>query len=164
MTADFRQDFEYADNPENRARVEAIFQREWPGIAVERASKEDDLRHVDFWCDGLGKRLGVDVKVRRADYPDVLIEYVSKQETGAPGWSVIDGLTTHDLYLWPSSYWMVYHPLLVWAARRNEQEWRARYGINPTRNKGWTTEWLVVPDAEFMAALGLKRGRCRQTQ
>lgn len=101
-----------------------------------------------------GKMLTVDEKKREKTWGDILLEYVSVDTTGAPGWIekdlAIDFLAyafmdTRRVYLFS---WL----LLRMAWQRHKEQWleKARseqdgFRIVPAQNKGYVTKSVAVP-------------------
>lgn len=94
-----------------------------------------------------GKNLSIDEKKRDKVYSDILLEYLSNDVTGAPGWMekdlAIDYLAyafmpTKVCYLFP---W----PMLrrAWLAYRDL--WKDTYDHVPGKNEGYTTWSVAVP-------------------
>lgn len=102
----------------------------------------------------------VDFKLRETAYADVLLEYLSDEERGAPGWVCKPVLTDWIVYAWrPTSRAIALPvPQLQDAWRRNGDAWVARFGTKRARNRTWTTLSTPVPiDALFPAVGGCLR-------
>lgn len=154
MTAvvrDFKRHYDAADKPEIQARVTEILMRDLDALQVERATVEEDRRGVDFWAfRACGRKQGVDVKVRRRDWGDVHVEFVSRVAEQKPGWTVDrDKLTDYVLYLWPKRHLLLPFPQLQAAVRRNEATYRAEYAAADASSSSvsgtWDTEGRGVP-------------------
>jgi hypothetical protein len=94
-----------------------------------------------------GKIIKIDEKKREQVYPDILLEYISVDNTNAPGWIekdlAIDYLAyafmpTKKVYLFP---WDMLRR--TWLNFRNE--WKKVYKDIPAQNKGYVTHSIAVP-------------------
>lgn len=94
-----------------------------------------------------GKTLYVDEKKRERVYDDILLEYLSVDKTGAPGWMEKDlsidflayaFMPTKVCHLFP---W----PMLRRAWLRYGDEWKNVYPHKPGHNDGYTTWSVAVP-------------------
>ena len=96
-----------------------------------------------------GKELRIDEKKRETVYPDILLEYLSNDQTGAPGWVEknlpIDYIAYAfmpvkrvHLYPWQQLRlaWVKYGPA-----------WQKNYTKVPAKNDGYTTWSVAVPIA-----------------
>lgn len=87
---DFRTELSFSDAASDEPFWDAVYRKAFP----------DMIGHVHCTQDGLGQRAGIDraiylnsgrtiyidEKKRRADYDDILLEYVSNNVTNSPGW------------------------------------------------------------------------------
>ena len=94
-----------------------------------------------------GKTLYIDEKKREKDYGDILLEYVSVDTTGAPGWMEkdlsIDFLAyaimpRQRVYLFP---WTILRR--VWLLYGDG--WKTKYGTKRSPNRGYWTLNVPVP-------------------
>ena len=101
------------------------------------------------------KQILVDEKVRYKDYGDILLEYVSVDTTGAPGWVCKPLLCDYIAYaILPrgKAYLLPVIPLQrAWGERG--QIWLVRYGTLPAQNKGYKTLNCPVPFEPLFKAL-----------
>lgn len=109
-----------------------------------------------------GQELRVDEKKRPKTYfdkdsnPEILLEYVSNDTTGSPGWIEkalhIDYVAcafmdTQTVYMLP------WHALRrVWQG--NGKGWKRKYGTVPAQNEGYKTLSVPVPVPELYRAIG----------
>ncbi len=94
-----------------------------------------------------GKTLSIDEKKRRKDRNDILLEFLSNDVTGAPGWIEkqlqIDYLAyafmpSKRCYLFP---WQMLRR--AWLQFGNE--WKRKFMIPPAKNDGYSTHSVAVP-------------------
>lgn len=105
----------------------------------------------------------IDEKTRSRDYGDILIEYVSNDRTGAPGWIEQDLQVDYLAYGVPGAGIAF---LIAWMAIRrawiaNRDQWLAaarsgRLGFRTVmaRNEGYTTISVAVPQRRLWSVLG----------
>jgi hypothetical protein len=148
---DFRKDLAFSENASNESFWQDIYEVAFPSMVCavacsgDTASQRlgiDRLVHLSS-----GRTLRIDEKVRRVVYEDILIEYLSNDVTGAPGWIEkelqIDYLAyaflpTETVYLLP---W----DLLRRAWRRNKNNWLNKYKTIRAQNPGYVTLSVAVP-------------------
>lgn len=103
-----------------------------------------------------GKTLYVDEKKRREVYDDVLLEYLSNDKTGAPGWIEKDLNIDYIAYAFmPTKQCLLLPwPILqrAWSAYGNH--WKATYFNVPAKNPTYTTYSVAVPIKELRKAIG----------
>lgn len=94
-----------------------------------------------------GKTLYIEEKKRRESYPDILLEYVSVDTTGAPGWMEKDLIVDYLAYAFmPTKRCYLYpFPVLRRAWIKYRDEWIGRYKIVKAYNEGYTTISVAVP-------------------
>lgn len=145
---DFRAQLQGIDD--NDSLVAQTIRRFFPG-AVSVQICEDLALHakgVDYTITLYsGKALFIKREVRTTSWQDVLLETVSVDSTGAPGWIVKeDMLTDYLLYIFTGMRAYLYPwELLKIAWTKNSDTWRKRYGIVETTNKNYTTLSVPVP-------------------
>jgi hypothetical protein len=145
-------------------RVYEVASTQLGAVDIERAAPEHDRKGVDWWAIVPGRsRLGIDVKKRSADWPDVDIETVSVVEKGKPGWSVNPTyITDFVLWIWPRRSLLVSFPQLRVATQRHVAEWERLYPQRgrdgQVRNsssdgRSWHTRNVYVPEAVLLDAI-----------
>ena len=93
------------------------------------------------------KILYINEKKRETEYNDIVLEYISVDTTGAPGWIERDLEIDYIAYAFMSSrrVYLLDWPVLRQAWQLHKDEWKTRYGIPPARNKGYKTLSAAVP-------------------
>lgn len=109
-----------------------------------------------------GKLVTVDEKKRRKNYGDILLEYLSNDVTGAPGWIEKDLAIDWLAYAFMDNQrvYLLNWPMLRRTWEHFGDEWKeygkaGRYGFKIVRakNYGYTTHSLAVPTQRLMSAL-----------
>lgn len=102
-----------------------------------------------------GKTLYVDEKKREKDYGDILLEYISVDRTGAPGWMEKDlsidylayaVMPCHRCYLFP---WLMLRR--AWLHYR--EQWIGKYETRVAKNSSYNTLSVAVPTAVLRSAV-----------
>ena len=94
-----------------------------------------------------GHTLKIDEKKREQDWPDILLEFLSNDVTGAPGWMEKELAIDYLAYAFMPSQrvYLLPWPILrrVWLARRDK--WLVQYDIKKAKNMGYQTHSVAVP-------------------
>ena len=137
---------------------------------IYRKSFPDFLAMVDHRQDGEHQRAGIDrsvilenskqilidEKIRWKPYPDIAVEYLSNDRTGAPGW-VCKPLRADYIAYAIAPLGMCYLlPViqLQQAWRRKGELWKASCFIVRAPNRGYTTLSAAVPVHELFSEIG----------
>lgn len=103
-----------------------------------------------------GKAIYIDEKVRRKDYGDILLEYVSNAKTRAKGWVEKPLFCDYIAYaiLKSGMCYLLPVPQLqkVWV--ENKQKWLKLYGIKSAPNQYYNTLNCPIPTNVLFAAIG----------
>jgi len=94
-----------------------------------------------------GKTLYIEEKKRRGVYPDILLEYVSVDRTGAPGWIEKDLIVDYLAYAFiPNKRCYLYsYPLLRRAWINYKDSWLKTYRTIKAQNEGYATLSVAIP-------------------
>lgn len=102
-----------------------------------------------------GKTITVDEKVRRKDWPDVLLERWSDEARQTPGWVQKNLACDFIAYAWEPSQRCLLLPFLT--LRRawllNGKDWIAKYPEKRANNGSYVTVSVAVPTEVLLAAL-----------
>jgi hypothetical protein len=137
---------------------EAVYRKAFPNMTSMTINNDLALQRIGI--DRVielsnGRTLHIDEKKRDRVYQDILLEYLSNDRTGAPGWVekdlAIDYLAyafmpTQRCYLYP---W----PLLRRAWIRYGEEWRRTYPPKKAENATYNTWSTPVPIPELRKAI-----------
>ncbi|MBT9173486.1 MAG: hypothetical protein DDT21_01887 [Syntrophomonadaceae bacterium] len=133
MSHDFKQQLAWSEAQGHEPFWDAVYRKAFPDI----------VNHLLCSGDTVGQRNGVDrivylrndkilridEKKRVKDYPDILLEYVSVDTTGAPGWIEKDLTIDYLAYAFmPSKTCYLFDWLMLKRAwRKYGEEWKAKY-------------------------------------
>lgn len=94
-----------------------------------------------------GCMLYIDEKLREKDYGDVLLEYISNDTTGAPGWIEKDQKTNVIAYGVRPTKTVMYFTFswLRHAWEKNKKTFLEKYKIPPAKNIGYNTHSVAIP-------------------
>ncbi len=137
---------------------------------IYRKSFPDFLAMVDHRQDGEHQRAGIDrsvilenskqilidEKIRWKPYPDIAVEYLSNDRTGAPGWACKPLRADYIAYAIAPLGMCYLLPViqLQEAWRRKGEIWKARCFIVRAPNRGYTTLSAAVPVHELFSEIG----------
>ncbi len=151
ITHDFRQSLAYSEIASDEPFWDAVYKKAFPNIVnhmLASADTESQRMGIDrVLILGNGQVLKVDEKKRTEVYPDILLEYVSVDTKGTPGWIekdlAIDYLAyafmpTKKVYLFP---WA----LLRRAWSHFKETWIKEYPRITAQNNGYKTISVAVP-------------------
>lgn len=137
---------------------------------IYRKSFQDFLAMVDHRQDGEHQRAGIDrsvilenskqilidEKIRWKPYPDIAVEYLSNDRTGAPGWACKPLRADYIAYAIAPLGMCYLLPViqLQQAWRRKGEIWKASCFIVRAPNRGYTTLSAAVPVHELFSEIG----------
>jgi hypothetical protein len=114
-----------------------------------------------------GKVLTFDEKLRKPETPeyhDILLEYLSNDQFGSPGWMEKDLICDYIAYAWmqTGSCWFLSYPALKFVWDALGEVWKERYvphilAENEDERPGcpdYTTRSVAVPITELLCHLG----------
>ena len=103
-----------------------------------------------------GRNIFVDEKIRKKNYDDICIEYLSSMESGTPGWIEKDTMCDYICYAFlPAKicYVLPYQILKrVW--RYYKDQWIEKYTRVEAKNMYYTTISVAVPISVVMEKIG----------
>lgn len=125
---------------------------------------------TDLSSDGIHQRKGIDKaillsnskvvyideKVRRANYGDIALEYISNDVKNTDGWVCKDLLCDYIAYVFLNEKQMYLLPVvqLQSAWRKNKKAWLELYKTKKAKNNGYNTLFCPVPINTLYAAIG----------
>jgi len=148
---DFRERLAWSEEAGDEPFWDRIYRKAFPNL-VNHMQTSGDTVSQRMGIDRLimlanGHTLRIDEKKREQDWPDILLEYLSNDQTNAPGWMnkdlAIDYLAyafmpSQRVYLFP---W----PLLRRAWLEFGDQWIEQYETKIARNSGYNTHSVAIP-------------------
>jgi len=103
-----------------------------------------------------GKAIYIDEKVRRKDYGDILVEYVSNDKTNTKGWAEKPLFCDYIAYAILPSYmcYLLPVPQLQKAWIENKKLWLSEFGTRLAKNKNYNTLNCPIPIKTLFLAIG----------
>ena len=141
---------------------EAVYRKAWPDFAGMVCHRQDGQHQRDGIDRSVtlvnGVQILIDEKIRKVDYGDILLEYMSNNVYKTAGWVCKTGLRCHYIayaiepaevcYLLP-----VRELQAAW--RENGDQWISQYGVKKAFNPGYHSLNCPVPvDALFTGMTG----------
>lgn len=160
MIHNFNERLAWSERGSSEPFWDAVYRKAFPNVVNhmqtlgDTASQRMGIDRVIHLSNG--KTLYIDEKKREKDYGDILLEYVSVDRTGAPGWMekdlAIDYLAyaimpRHIVYLFP---WL----MLRRAWLNFGERWKVKYKTCPAKNGSYTTLSVAVPLEVVQKAVG----------
>jgi hypothetical protein len=155
---DFEERLKWSEAASDEPFWDAVYRKAFPGIVAhclcsgDTPSQRMGIDRILFL--GSGQELRVDEKKRRLEYGDFLLEFLSNDRTGAPGWIEKDLFIDYLAYAFMPSkkvYLFPWH-LLRLAWNRNGRQWKRMGELNQdgfricrATNRGWVTHSVAVP-------------------
>lgn len=157
MTAhDFHEQLAYSEEASEESFWKDIYNEAFPDHLLCQQVSGDTIsqrRGVDRLIYMPNDRvIRIDEKKRKKVYRDVLLEYISVDTTGAPGWMEKDLNIDYIAYAWMPIQ-KVY--LLDWlhlkrAWRMNKEDWLQEFKTVPAQNNGYVTLSVAIPNSVIM--------------
>lgn len=148
---DFKNDLAYSEAASDESFWDAIYKKAFPNM-VNHMLCSGNTQSQRMGIDRLillsnGRTLSIDEKKRREEYQDILLEYISVDTTGAPGWIEKDLTIDYLAYAFMKSK-RVY--LFDWLALRRawqhyKDTWKRIYPTIQAQNNGYKTLSIAVP-------------------
>lgn len=159
MTANFDDDLGFSHQQSDAPWWEEVYRTAFPLFKSMECVKDPGWAQTGgidrfvFLRDGT--YLKIDEKVRRRDYGDIFLEFMSDEQRQKPGW-VVKPMTcdfiayafepTRRCYLLP-------YQLLRRAWEIHGESWKAEYGIKRAPNKSYVTLGVPVPYKILMVGI-----------
>lgn len=152
---DFQEQLEFSHNAENLDLWEKIYNQAFPDLVSFSSLREDGYwqrQGVDrVVILSNGDPIYIDEKVRRKNYGDILLEYLSDVDREAPGWVCKPLKANYIAYAVLENRKCYMMPVieLQKAWKRKKTIWLSNYESKNALNKGWTTRSVPVPIPEL---------------
>jgi len=159
MKNDFKKDLEFSHDAEGLSLWREIYSKAFPGCKTKdnRADGELQRHGIDRTIVlESGKAIYCDEKIRRVDYGDILLEYISNDKHNTLGWVckplfcdyiAYAVLPIRKCYLFPV-------PQLQKAWIDNKDRWMGSFKLVKAPNKTYNTLSVCVPTSEVFRAIG----------
>jgi len=158
MINDFKKDLEFSHKAEDLKMWQEIYSTAFPGCSTKNNRADGELqRHgIDRTVVlSSGKAIYVDEKVRRKDYGDILLEYISNDKYNTPGWVCKPLFCDYIAYaiLPRKECYLLPVPQLQKAWEDNKQNW-LKFKKIVAENKNYNTISVGVPIPKLFTAIG----------
>jgi hypothetical protein len=160
MLNDFRKDLEFSHNAEDLELWRTIYDKAFPGnhgYTNMRDNGQTQYLGIDRTVIlSSGKAIYIDEKVRRKDYGDILIEYISNDIKKTKGWGEKPLFCDYIAYaILPKNIcYLLPVPQLQKAWSENKPGWLSQYGTRSADNKYYKTLNCPVPINDLFKAIG----------
>jgi len=148
---DFRKDLEFSHSAEDSEIWGKIYTKAFPSLQSFTSTRQDgELQRYGIDRTIVlksGKAIYIDEKVRRKDYGDILLEYVSNDIKKTPGWCekpLFCDFIAYAILISKICYLLPVEPLQT-AWSRNKEVWLNEYGVKLAKNIGYTTLNCPLP-------------------
>lgn len=156
---DFKTDLAWSMSASTEDFWDAVYRKAFPNMVGHIANPDDGIaqrqgvdRHI-FLANG--KTINIDEKKRREVWSDILLEYVSNDQTNAPGWMDKDLSIDYLAYAFMPTKCchLLPWPTLRLAWLKHRTDWLSTYPTVPAKNIGYTTLSVAVPIKKLYVAL-----------
>lgn len=156
---EFRERLTYSEQASDEPFWQRVYRQAFPTMiscamaSGDTVSQRNGIDRVIVLASG--QILRIDEKKRERTYNDILLEYVSRDTTGAPGWIEKDLTIEYLAYAFMDTrkvYLLDWHALRR-AWKRNGNAWKQRYGSRKAVNRTYNTLSCPVPIAVLLNAM-----------
>ena len=155
----FDNDLAWSEKASDASFWQRIYERAFPSMVAQMpcpGDTESQRRGIDrLLLLSNGREVRIDEKKRRAEYDDILIEYVSNSTTGAPGWIEKDLAIDYVAYAFFQSKrcYLLDWLLLKRAWQKHGSQWKHYHQNIKARNQGYNTWSVAVPTENLLDAI-----------
>lgn len=159
MVHDFRERLAFSEVASDEPFWLEVYKKAFPNMVNfmscpgDTKSQRDGIDRVILLASG--RILKIDEKKREREYPDILLEYISVDTTGAPGWVEKDLPIDYLAYAFMTSRRVYLFPwdMLRRAWIQFKTEWLEKYKIPPAHNNGYKTLSVAIPTLILLKAI-----------
>lgn len=158
-THDFYERLQFSEEASAEPFWDAVYRKAFPGM-VTHTPCPGDTQSQRLGIDRIillssGRILAIDEKKRERDYDDILLEYLSNDQTNAPGWIEKELQIDYLAYAFMPSQKVYLFPwdMLRRAWLHYKELWLQKYKIPPAKNNGYCTHSVAVPIEELRNAV-----------
>ena len=155
----FREDLAFSEAASDETFWDKVYKKAFPNL-VNQMLTSGDTKAQRMGIDRVlhlsnGRTIYIDEKKRRREYNDILLEYVSVDRTGAPGWIEKDLSIDYLAYAFMQSRRVYLYPwlLLRRAWLQYGGSWKNQYGTITAKNSTYNTLSVPVPTAVLKKAV-----------
>lgn len=147
----FAEQLRWSEQASDEPFWEAVYKKAFPNFVSHMAASGDtDSQRMGIdriVALGNGRLLKIDEKKRTRAWDDILLEYVSVDKTGAPGWIEKDLQIDYLAYAFmPTKQCYLFDWLMLRRAwLQFSDEWKAKYSTKRAKNNGYTTLNVAIP-------------------
>jgi hypothetical protein len=148
---EFEASLEFSEQASEEAFWDAVYRAAFPNM-VSHMSCPGDTESQRLGVDRVilldnAEILKIDEKKRRGDWPDVLLEYLSNDRTGAPGWIEKNLRIDYLAYAFPEARrcYLIPWPGLRAAWKSNGADWKLKFPRVEAQNRDYKTLSVAVP-------------------
>lgn len=154
---DFKEQLDYSLQTDHEPFWEAVYRKAFPTMIGMSTITDMGLQRfgIDRIIKCPDRLVFVDEKKREETWSDILLEYISVDTTGAPGWVEKDLLIDYITYAFMSTKTVYLLPwvLLKRAWIDNKEDWKRRFKIVSAKNSNYTTHSVAVPISVLIAEI-----------
>jgi len=159
MTNDFKKDLEFSHSAEALQLWPEIYSKAFPGCSTKNNRADGELQRYGIDRTVVlnsGKAIYVDEKIRREDYGDILLEYMSNDKCNIPGWVCKPLFCDYIAYaiLPRKKCYLLPIPQLQKAWQDNKDIWLAKFKLIVAKNEYYNTLSVGVPMPVLFESIG----------
>lgn len=149
---DFDACYKLAEDGRNEPFWDAVYRKYFYNMTNHMVGKKEYCKSQIYGVDRViylenGKTITIDEKVRTEIYDDIVLEFISNDSTGTPGWMEKDLAIDYLAYAFLPNQ-TVY--LFDWLALKRawnhyKESWKKTYGVKQAKNIGYNTHFVCVP-------------------
>ena len=155
----FKQDLEYSHSQSDAPYWKQVYKKAFPDMACMADVRKDGWAQrggIDrIIITTSGQTWWIDEKVRRQAYKDILLEFISNDTTGSPGWIEKDLACHFIAYAFEPLRHCYLFPIqpLQRAWKMHGASWKTTYDVKIAKNHGYSTHSCPVPIGILMQAI-----------
>jgi hypothetical protein len=142
----------FAEEGKNELFWNSIYKKAFPNMinhmrgGLKKCNSQDKGVDRIIYLDNL-KVITIDEKIRREEWKDILLEYLSNDRKNTPGWMEKDLAIDYIAYafLVPQIVYLFDWRILKLAWDKNKLLWQKTYGTKTAPNQGYNTLSIPVP-------------------
>ena len=160
MLNDFQQCLDFSHSAHDLPLWREVYERAFPdmvGMHCHRADGDHQRLGIDRSIVlSTGKTLWIDEKVRKKNYSDIALEFVSNNRTNTPGWVCKKLMCDYIAYAIAPAGKCYLLPVvqLQSAWKTNQEQWRQQYQIISAINRGYCTLSCCIPPDVLFRKIG----------